>query len=183
MRLRLIHWNVKEAAPLLETLRAAGHDVALTSAANTGLLRTLRGSPPHAVIIDLTRQPSHGQEVAIAIRGAKTIKHLPILFLEGEPERVEAIRRMLPDALYTSRAKLATALKRAKPVANPARPQQMMERFGSRTAAKARNWKRYAGGRGRSAGGLRPSRGRSPRWGGIRRKSLRDTAAYVMVCP
>ena len=136
MRLRVIHWNVKEAAPLLDSLRAAGHDVALTSAANTGLLRTLRELPPHAVIIDLTRQPSHGREVAIAIRGGKTIKHLPILFLDGEPERVDEIRRMLPDALYTTRAKLATALKRAKPVANPARPPQMMERFGNRTAAQ-----------------------------------------------
>jgi len=100
------------------------------------ILKQLRAAVPDAVVIDLTRQPSPGREVAIAIRAGKTIKHLPILFVDGDPEKVEAIRRMLPDAAFTTRSRLNAALKKARPVENPVRPPPMMERFGNRTTAQ-----------------------------------------------
>ena len=129
MRLRVVHWNAKEAEPLVELLRAAGHSVELTSSIGSGILKYLRAAPPGAVVIDLTRQPSHGREVAAAIRNGKTIKHLPILFVDGDPEKVARIRSVLPDAIYTTRARLAGALKRAKPLEDPVRPLPMMDPF------------------------------------------------------
>ena len=97
MRLRVVHWNAKEVEPLLEALSASGHTVELTASIGSGILKQMRALPPDAVVIDLSRQPSHEREVAVAIRAAKTLKHLPILFLDGEPEKVEAVRRILPD--------------------------------------------------------------------------------------
>ncbi len=136
MRLRLVHWNAKEADPLVALLGAAGHSVDLTSSVGSGILKHLRAAPPDAVVIDLTRQPSHGREIGVAIRTGKTLKHLPILFVDGDAQKVEAIRRVLPAAIYITRAGLITALKRARPVADPVRPTPMMERFGNRTAAQ-----------------------------------------------
>jgi CheY-like chemotaxis protein len=136
LRLRVVHWNAKEAEPLVALLEAAGHSVDLTSSVGSGILKHLRAAPPEAVVIDLTRQPSHGREIGVAIRTGKTLKHLPILFVDGDLEKVEATRRVLPDAIYTARARLIAALKLARPVANPVRPAPMMERFGNRTAAQ-----------------------------------------------
>jgi CheY-like chemotaxis protein len=136
VRVRLVHWNAQEAEPLVESLEAAGHSIEHTSSIGSGIMKYLRASLPDAVVIDLSRQPSHGREIAVAIRTGKTIKHLPILFVDGDPEKVEAIRRVLPDAIYTTRPRLVAALKRAKPVENPVRPTPMMERFGNRTAAQ-----------------------------------------------
>jgi hypothetical protein len=149
MRVRLVHWKATEAEPLVESLTAAGHEVDLTSTTGSGILKQLRATPPDAVVIDLTRQPSHGREIGVAIRNGKTIKHLPILYVDGDRERVEAIRRMLPDATYTTRSRLAAVLKRAKPLENPVRPLPMMERFGNRTAAQKL--------------GIVPSGGKAPR--------------------
>ena len=136
MRLRVVHWNANEAQALVEPLTAAGHTVELTASIASGILKQMRALPPDAVVIDLSRQPSHGREVAIAIRSAKPLKHLPILFVDGEPEKVGAVRRMLPDATFTTRSRLLTALKRARPLKDPVQPPPMMERFGNRTTAQ-----------------------------------------------
>jgi len=61
-----------------------------------------------------------------------------MVFIDGEPEKVEVIRKLLPDAVYASRARLRSAVREAlanRP-ASPVVPAQMMERYGSRTAAQ-----------------------------------------------
>jgi len=135
-RVRLFHWKAAEAAPLVELLRSKGFSVDYTGDRANGDFRSLRETQPVAAVIDLTRLPSHGRYVAHAIRGAKATRQIPIVFVDGEAEKVENIRRELPDAVFTSRARLATVLKRVKPVTNPVVPPSMMEQFAKRTAAE-----------------------------------------------
>lgn len=116
---RLFHWRSEEAKPLIAMLRAAGYTVDYPGDKMNGSFRTMRLTQPVAALIDLTRMPSHGRYVAAAIRGVKAIRHIPIVFLDGEPEKVERIRKDFPDAVYTPRPKLLTVLKRVKPLANP----------------------------------------------------------------
>jgi hypothetical protein len=134
-RVRLFHWKAEEAKPLIALLRKAGHTVDYEGD-TPGSFRTLRENPPAAAVIDLTRMPSHGRYVAAAIRSTKPLRHIPILFLDGDPEKVERIRNEYPDATFTSRAKLALALKRAKPVADPVRPPTMISAPSTRTTAQ-----------------------------------------------
>lgn len=134
-RVRLCHWRADEAVPLIAILRQAGYTVDYPGDKANGSFRTMRQNPPHAVVIDLTRMPSHGRWVAAEMRAVKSLRHLPIVFVDGEPEKVERIRKELPDAVYTSRGKLAAALKRAKPLADPVVPARMMDRT-DRTAAE-----------------------------------------------
>lgn len=89
-----------------------------------------------AVVINLNRLPSHGREVAIGLRGAKSTRHIPIVFVEGAPEKVATIRELLPDAVYTTWAKLPATLKKLKPLADPIVPKQMMDRYATRTTAQ-----------------------------------------------
>ena len=135
-RVRLCHWRESEASPLIDCLRKAGYTVDYPGDKANGSFRTLREKPAFAVVIDLTRLPSHGRHVAAEIRATKSIRHIPIVFVDGDPEKVERIRKESPDAVYTSRARLATALKRVKPLADPIAPARMMNRTDRTTADK-----------------------------------------------
>jgi CheY-like chemotaxis protein len=122
-RLRLIHWNAGEARARAATLRAAGY-VVKGAQVTPETLRELRRNPPDAVVIDLSRVPSHGRDVALAIRGSKTTRHIPIVFVEGDAKKVAGVKRLLPDAEYTTWRRIRSSLKRAiaNPPAEPAIP-------------------------------------------------------------
>jgi len=135
---RLIHWKAGEAADLLASLRAAGHTVDYDEDVASDGFRAIRQSPPDAFVIDLSRLPSHGREAATFFRGQKATRHIPIVFVGGAPEKVEAIREVLPDAVYTAPGRLRSALRAAfanRP-ASPVVPTQMMARYASRSAAQ-----------------------------------------------
>ena len=133
-RVRLFHWKEIEAASLIADLKAAGCSVDYNE--DFGSYLPTRRSPPDIFVIDLTRLPAHGREVAVALRGHRITRPVPIVFVDGDPEKVERIRGILPDAVYVSRSRLAAAIRRAKPNSNAVVPPQMMERFANRTAAQ-----------------------------------------------
>ena len=56
--------------------------------------------------------------------------------LSRHDKEIAAIRKLLPDAVYTTRAKAGAAVKRAKPLADPVVPPQMMFSYGGRTVAQ-----------------------------------------------
>jgi hypothetical protein len=92
-------------------------------------------------VIDLTVRPSHGRDSAIYLRRTKYARHIALVFVDGAPEKVEAIRRLLPDAAFatsTAPKQLCSNIRSAcaKGVAEPVIPPSPMERFGSRTAAQ-----------------------------------------------
>ena len=134
-RVRLFHWKAEEAKPLIAALRAEGYTVDYPGDKANGNWRSLRQSPALAAVIDLTRLPSHGRWVAAEIRATKSLRHIPIVFVDGDPAKVETIRKMMPDAVYTSRTRLASALKKVKPLADPVVPPRLMNRT-DRTAAE-----------------------------------------------
>jgi CheY-like chemotaxis protein len=88
---------------------------------------------PAMVLIDLDRLPSHGREVAIALRNSKTTRHIPIVFAGGAEEKVERIRSELPDALFTDWKNVTRALKKAMKGApvQPVQPTPHMQRWAS----------------------------------------------------
>jgi hypothetical protein len=70
------------------------------------------------------------------VRGSKNIRHIPLIFVGGDAAKVAAIRREMPDAVYTSHEKLLAALKRAKAPKEPVVPRQMMQTMPGRTNAQ-----------------------------------------------
>ena len=135
-RVRLFHWRADEAKLLIAALRAGGYTVDYPGDKADGSWRSLRENPPCAAVIDLTRLPSHGRHVAAEIRASKSMRSIPIVFVDGDPEKVERIRKDLPDAVYTSRSRLVSALKRVKPLADPVVAPRMMNRTDRMTADK-----------------------------------------------
>lgn len=137
-RIRLLHWKAAEAGESIELLRAAGHQVEYEPEFRPGLMRTWRESPPDAFVIDLSRLPSQGREIAIALRQSRATRTVPIVFCDGAEDKVARVRSELPDATYCTRSTLGAGLRQAlkKRLAAPVVPTQMMDRYAGRTAAQ-----------------------------------------------
>jgi hypothetical protein len=135
-RVRLLHWKAAEAVQKVETLTRAGFQVEYDEAVDSAVMRAWREEPPSAFVIDLSRLPSHGREIAIALRQSKKTRLIPIVFCDGVEEKVAAIRELLPDASYCAGSELVKMLKRVKPLETAAKPADMMNRYGTRTTAQ-----------------------------------------------
>src|SRR5665213_1736238 len=137
-RLRVIHWKPAESGALIEACRACGHEVEYDGFPFPVLAKTIRHNQPDALVIDLTRLPSYGREAAMAIRRTKYSRHIPIIFVDGAADKVEAVRKQLPDATFSTRGQLCSRIRDAcaNPVTNPVAPPSVMERYGSRTKAQ-----------------------------------------------
>ena len=96
----LVHWNEAETRERAQRLRDAGFKVAgiVHAQLNPASFKSLWKSPPDACVIDLSRLPSHGREVSLGLRERKATRGVPIVFLDGEAEKVERIRSVIPDA-------------------------------------------------------------------------------------
>jgi CheY-like chemotaxis protein len=64
-RVLLIHWHAKEAEARAERLRRAGYLVEPYSEQGAEGLKKLRQAPPDAVVVDLSRLPSHGRAAGL----------------------------------------------------------------------------------------------------------------------
>jgi hypothetical protein len=140
-RIHVVHWRPDEAGPLLETVRKAGFAVTYCETPDgSAVTNAIREKPPDAVVIDLSRLPSHGKEIAIWLRNRKETRHVPLVFSGGDPAKVEKIRELLPDAVFAESSRLASSLKAVLKapvgISNPVVPPPMMQRYGNRTAAQ-----------------------------------------------
>jgi hypothetical protein len=136
--IRLFHWRIDEAGELIAQLHAAGYGVVHNALTQSPSTREVRDSGAVAVVVDLSRLPSHGKYVGAWVRGSKGTRHLPLVFVGGEPAKVAKVREAIPDAVYTSVAGIGAALKKAiaHPPRDPVVPRQMMEPAPGRTAAQ-----------------------------------------------
>ena len=124
----LIHWNDGEAEERVRRLQDVGFEARrLLPKGGSADLRKLSASPPSLFLIDLSRLPSHGRAVAVALRGQKSTRHVPIVFVDGAAEKVNATRALLPDATYTTWGRIKAVLRRqiGKVIENPVVPGTM----------------------------------------------------------
>jgi hypothetical protein len=137
-RVRIVHWKPAESAPLVDACRACGFDVEFDPCDLLVVWRKIRQTIPDALVIDLTRLPGHGRDLGIAVRRSKLTRSIPLVFVDGQPEKVEAIRAQLPDAFFVSRRQVCAKVKAAcrANVGDPVIPQPIMARYASRTAAQ-----------------------------------------------
>lgn len=129
LRVRLIHWKSEEADQRIERIEKAGF-IAEFEKCDTPTWKTIRANPPDAIVIDLGRLPSHGREVAIMFRDSKKTRHIPLVFVDGEPEKVKKVQSTLPDAIYTTWPRIKSAIVKAvsAPPADPVVPANQMNR-------------------------------------------------------
>lgn len=116
-RVWLVQWHDKPIAEYTAALKAAGYDADTRRFRTEITTRQLIDSPPDAILIDLSKAPSHGKAIALLIRQTKSTRHIPLVFAGGASEKVQALRTVLPDAVYTEWSTIRMALKAA--IAHP----------------------------------------------------------------
>ena len=113
MFVRLICWNPDEAREHARALEEAGFGVDASPLKTAGGVGQLRVNLPDLFLIDLDRLHSHGREVAVTLRNSKVTRLIPIVFAGGVEEKVERIRRELPDAFYANWKKVTPMIRKA----------------------------------------------------------------------
>ncbi len=125
---RLVHQRAEEAAPRVAALRKLGFEPLYDPITSTPLFQAIDAMPPAAIVIDLTRLPSHGLHIGHALRCRKSTRLIPLLFAGGLPEKVDRVRALLPDAMYCEWESIGDAIRHAvgnapgKPVVPPEMP-------------------------------------------------------------
>src|SRR5262245_24011172 len=127
-RIAVVHWNAEEGKELGGLLKDAGYDAELAVPEGNSFLRKLAASPPDAVVIGLSRLPMQGRDIALGIRQVKATRRVPILFVDGEKEKVQRVHASLPDAEFTVSRRIRSALKKAisHPPENPIVPSSIL---------------------------------------------------------
>jgi hypothetical protein len=112
-QLTLIHWNATEAKERVGQLRRGGFKTESLTPQGARSLREAGDHPPQAFVIDLSRLPSQGRAVGIYLRQQRATRLVPLVFVGGDAEKVEAVRKLLPDAVYTDWSQIGADLRRA----------------------------------------------------------------------
>jgi CheY-like chemotaxis protein len=128
-RVRLVHWNEAEGLARQKQLEALGFDVQFEFSDGASIMRAIRASAePDAVVVDMSRLPSHGREVGRVVRMSKASRQWPLVFVDGEPAKIAQTKALLPDATYTTWGRIKPALTKAiaRPLAAPVVPKDTM---------------------------------------------------------
>ena len=133
----LFHWNTAEIPDRASQIHTLGYEVDATPL-DGAVLRRLRDEPPDAVVIDLSRRPSQGRDLGLTLRKYADTRRVPLIFVDGTTDKVEAIRKFLPDAHYTTWADIAPALKEAiaHPPTDPVVPDSLFDVYAGKPLAK-----------------------------------------------
>ena len=126
-KIHLIHWKKADCEKYAFELMQAGHVVDCTLPSNTQFFKTIRANPPDVMVIDLSRLPSQGRDIAINLRSQKTSQKIPVIFVEGNPQKIFEIQRIIPDALYTQWEDIESALEQI--ILNPPQTQKQESVF------------------------------------------------------
>ena len=145
-RIRLLHWKEEECAERAARLKGLGYEVDATRLQSASM-KEFRENPPDAVVIDLSRLPSHGREVGVFLRGSKSTRLIPLIFVEGEKEKVRRVMETLPDARFTTYAKIGPVLEdvlssaplREAFVPKPHAPAPLVKKLGLKEGATLMN--------------------------------------------
>jgi CheY-like chemotaxis protein len=108
----LIHWDAPEARARVARLESFGYQASHLNRPGPPLMRAILADPPSAVVIDLSRLPLQGRDVAVDLRAHPATRQIPIVFVDGLPEKVLPVRQTLPDAVYSTWTHLAEDLTR-----------------------------------------------------------------------
>jgi CheY-like chemotaxis protein len=119
---RLFHSKAEEAEALVSLMTDAGYNVYYPGEREPSPYAKVKELDPAAVVIDLSRSPTYGRYVGTEIRRHKGLRHIPIVFVDGDHERVQRTRALLPDAVYTKRSLLKEVLALLEPVSDPVVP-------------------------------------------------------------
>lgn len=117
MKIHLFSFDKINVFKRIAGLEAAGCEVDARAPDGPDFFKKLKLHPSQLFVIDLTRSPSQGRDIGLYLRKAGPTRHVPLLLVGGDEDKVSRVRELLPGAVYTSRQSIKTAIVNA--AANP----------------------------------------------------------------
>lgn len=113
-RVFYVDWDKEAALQVVKELRGAGHVVQYHYDREDGAStwKRIKSKPPDALVVSLQRLPSHGRRVAAVTLETKKFSHIPIVFVDGAPEKVAVARKEYPKAQFTTAKQLLKSLEK-----------------------------------------------------------------------
>jgi CheY-like chemotaxis protein len=135
---KLILWNSEEAQDRALMLTAAGYRIDATIPSGSKSIRLLGENPPDAVVVDLSRLPSQGRDIALLLRQYKQTRNIPLVFVDGDPIKVERIKNLLPDAVFARWTNILSSLRSAidHPPTQPVKPKSVFDAYAGASLPK-----------------------------------------------
>ena len=109
----MIHRDLAEAAERAARLRDQGFDAEPYTSLGARGFRGIRANPPAVALIDLSRLPSYGKAIGALMRETPSLRTIPLVFVEGDPEKNAGVREILPDAVIAPWPRIGAAIRRA----------------------------------------------------------------------
>jgi hypothetical protein len=105
-----LHYNEQELIERIASLQKAGYNI--HSHFSTEKAAKFGEQLPDIFVLSLARLPSHAKAYAQWIWEAKKRQHLPIVFVDGVPEKVEPMQELFPKAIFCESKNLLSTLKK-----------------------------------------------------------------------
>jgi hypothetical protein len=136
--IKLILWNADLAHERTLILTAAGYKVDTIIPSGMKSIQSLKENPPDAVLVDLSRLPSQGRDIGMLLRQYRKTRNVPLVFVDGDPIKVESIKKLLPDAVFARWTSILSSLKRAidHPPADPVKPKSVFDAYAGASLTK-----------------------------------------------
>lgn len=104
-----IHFNEAELQQRLYQLTGAGLQV--SGHWSTEQVAKFTGELPDIFVVSLDRLPSHGKQYVQWLWEAKKRQHIPVIFVDGKPDKVETTKEKFPKAIFCTSKDLTAVIK------------------------------------------------------------------------
>src|SRR5262245_60464959 len=151
MSLLYLHFETPERDARLQKRTKSGAHVVVTEPRWPGFHEVAKKEKPYAIAIDFWLAPSHSLETADYLAKAKETRETPLYVLRVPDDRLDIVRKRLPQALFVTEPELSEKLAELEREAEEKARQKKQAAAEARKLARARNAKNAAVPAGKSA--------------------------------
>ena len=114
MSVLYLHYQSPEREGRVQTLARSGAHVIVSEPRWPGFFEQAKKEKPYAIAIDFTYAPSHALETADYLAKARETREASLYLLHVPEDRLEAVRKRLPQAALVREDELSERLARAE---------------------------------------------------------------------
>jgi hypothetical protein len=158
MSLLYLHFETPERDARLQKLTKSGAHVVVTEPRWPGFHEVAKKEKPYAIAIDFSLAPSHSLETADYLAKAKETRETPLYVLRVPDDRLDMVRKRLPQALFVTEPELSEKLAELEREAEEKAREKKRAAAEARKLARARNAKNAAVPAGKLAAAPAPAK-------------------------
>lgn len=138
MSVLYLHFESDERPSRVQKLAKSGAHIVVTEPRWPGFFELAKKEKPYAIAVDFSAAPSHALETADYLAKARETREASIYLLRVPGDRVEAVRRRLPQAPIVTEQELSERLAQAEKEAEQRAREKKEAAAAARKSARAK---------------------------------------------